>query len=186
MNLVYPYLYPAYGLAYLANELSIAAKAQEWIQTIRAAVFLTALVEDLVSPDPGLHLATNSAILQRHLRDGRRPPQDYRAQVEAPFQDDWIKQWVSLQPTRRKTQMNISSGLFPHQCLQYPGDTAAHEWDSFWNSTRRTVFNMLTGLKQCFPQERLKNPTSLGPMDNAQWSAWVRDVLWALHQLIRM
>ena len=51
MTIVYPYLYPAYGLARLANELSIAVKVQEWNQTIRAAVVLTALVEDLVSPE---------------------------------------------------------------------------------------------------------------------------------------
>ena len=76
--------------------------------------------------------------------------------------------------------------MFPHQCLQYPANTAANEWGSFWNSTRQIVFNMLSGLKQCFPQERPRNQTFLGPMDNAQWYSWVRDVLWTLHQLIRM
>lgn len=49
MPLVYPYLYPAYGLAFLANDLGIGSAVQEWNQTIRAAVLLTAMVEDLVS-----------------------------------------------------------------------------------------------------------------------------------------
>ena len=51
MKLVYPYLYPAYGLAYLANELNVRVKVQEWNQAVRAAVALTAMVEDLVSPE---------------------------------------------------------------------------------------------------------------------------------------
>lgn len=49
MSVIYPYLYPAYGLARLANDLDIGVKVQEWNQTIRAAIVLTAMVEDMVS-----------------------------------------------------------------------------------------------------------------------------------------
>lgn len=76
--------------------------------------------------------------------------------------------------------------MFPHECLQYPGNTAAYEWDTFWKSTREIVFNIMSGLKHSCPQERQTGQTFAGPMDNAQWFSWVRDVLWVLHQLMQM
>ena len=45
---VRPYTYPAYRLAHLADHLKLEAKVQQWNQTIRAAIVLTAMVEDLV------------------------------------------------------------------------------------------------------------------------------------------
>ena len=50
-EIVRPYTYPAYGLAHLADYLNLRVKVPEWNQTIRAALVLTAMVEDLVSLD---------------------------------------------------------------------------------------------------------------------------------------
>lgn len=46
---VWPYLFPAYGLFHLAASLEVGAKVPDWYQLIRAAVMVTAQVEDLVS-----------------------------------------------------------------------------------------------------------------------------------------
>lgn len=75
--------------------------------------------------------------------------------------------------------------MSPHHCVQYPPNTSASDWEPFWASTRETVFDLLLGLKDCFPRE-LTGPAAEGPMTGIQWSAWVHDVLWTLHQLIRM
>ena len=47
--MVLPYLYPAYGLFHLATSLQVGFQIPEWYQLIRAAVVVTAKVEDLVS-----------------------------------------------------------------------------------------------------------------------------------------
>ncbi len=47
--MVWPYLFPAYGLHHLANSLEVDVRVPDWDQLIRAAVILTAKVEDLVS-----------------------------------------------------------------------------------------------------------------------------------------
>ena len=46
---VWPYLFPAYGLFHLAAGLEVGVKVPDWYQLIRAAVVVTAKVEDLVS-----------------------------------------------------------------------------------------------------------------------------------------
>ena len=72
--------------------------------------------------------------------------------------------------------------MSPHDCMQYPQDTLASDWGPFWAFTREVVFDLLSGLKGCFPQ----SPTPGARMDGCQWSRWVYDMLWTLHQLIRM
>ena len=42
-------MFPAYGLARLADSLVVGVKIPEWTQVVRAAIILTARVEDLVS-----------------------------------------------------------------------------------------------------------------------------------------
>lgn len=49
-DIVRPYTYPAYRLAHLANHLRLGVHMQQWNQMIRAALVLTGMVEDLVSP----------------------------------------------------------------------------------------------------------------------------------------
>ena len=48
-KIIRPYMYPAYRLAHLADYLNLGFKVPQWNQTIRAALVLTAMVEDLVS-----------------------------------------------------------------------------------------------------------------------------------------
>ena len=111
---------------------------------------------------------------------------DYKIRRSAPFHVNWVNEWVSIQPLRRRPQKIITSAMFPHQCLQYPEDTTPEEWSCFWCSTRKVVFDVVSGLKHCCPHERSRGHTFDGPMDDTQWATWVRDVLWTFHQLIRM
>lgn len=46
---VYPYMFPAYGLVGLTDSLVVGVKIPDWTQVVRAAIILTARVEDLVS-----------------------------------------------------------------------------------------------------------------------------------------
>ncbi|KAI1782720.1 hypothetical protein LXA43DRAFT_1068339 [Ganoderma leucocontextum] len=165
---VYPYMFPAYGLARLADNLIVGVKVPEWTQVVRAAIILTARVEDL-----------------RHIQGGRRPPQDFVLLVNTGDRETWVSEWVKKQPTQRRRPVIPSQVMRPQDCLQYPQDTSASDWPSFWPSTRKTVFTVLSGLKVCSPYGTIEE-AGVVAMDPCRWSLWIQDVLWTLRQLIRI
>lgn len=61
-NIVLPYTYPAYRLAHLADYLRLGVKVAQWNQAIRAALVLTAMVEDLVSSNFTLTITRLTAL----------------------------------------------------------------------------------------------------------------------------
>ncbi|KAI1787875.1 hypothetical protein LXA43DRAFT_1064046 [Ganoderma leucocontextum] len=166
--MVWPYLFPAYGLLRLATSLEVEVKLPEWYQLIRAAVVVTAKVEDL-----------------RHAREGQRPSPEYNPQKYPSRQEPWVMLWLRLQPTQRRRPVSPQQLMMPEDCLHYPNNTSAADWREFWPKTRETVFMVMLELKACSPCND-QSQVIAETMDPRRWSSWVVDVLWVFRQLLRI
>ncbi|KAI1787855.1 hypothetical protein LXA43DRAFT_1064031 [Ganoderma leucocontextum] len=154
--------------ARLATSLEVEVKLPEWYQLIRAAVVVTAKVEDL-----------------RHAREGQRPSPEYNLQKYPSRQEPWVMLWLRLQPTQRRRLVSPQQLMMPEDCLHYPNNTSAADWREFWPKTRETVFMVMLELKACSPCND-QSQVIAETMDPRRWSSWVVDVLWVFRQLLRI
>ncbi|PIL32276.1 hypothetical protein GSI_05521 [Ganoderma sinense ZZ0214-1] len=158
--MVLPYLFPAYGLLQLATSLEVGSSLPEWYQLIRAAVVVTAKVEDL-----------------RHARERQRPTQEFNPLAYHGGREPWVMLWLRLQPTQRRRPVALQKHMEPKDCLHYPNNTSAADWREFWPRTRETIFTVMLELRACSPFNH-QDQAIAETMDSRRWSSWVVDVLW--------
>ena len=94
---------------------------------------------------------------------------------------EWINEWVELQPLSRFRGAQ-SSVAHPSELLS-PDDTDPSDWALFWMHTRQVVFGVLIGFRMCSPH--LAGP-AVQPctMEQEKWAAWRDDILWVFGQLL--
>ncbi|PIL32287.1 hypothetical protein GSI_05532 [Ganoderma sinense ZZ0214-1] len=166
--MVLPYLFPAYGLLQLATSLEVGSSLPEWYQLIRAAVVVTAKVEDL-----------------RHARERQRPTQEFNPLAYHGGREPWVMLWLRLQPTQRRRPVALQKYMEPKDCLHYPNNTSAADWREFWPRTRETIFTVMLELRACSPFNH-QDQAIAETMDSRRWSSWVVDMLWVFRQLLRI
>ncbi|KAI0689629.1 hypothetical protein C8T65DRAFT_746109 [Cerioporus squamosus] len=147
----------------IVRNLYLPPSITSWQQVVRAAVLFTGTVEK--------------------WEPARRPDDScgtHAQNLDYPSGDDWIRYWLDLQPLSRFDRP-LEDITDPHTLLK--PTSQPEDWLLFWIRTRTVVMGTLFGLKASSPYSTSNSQINVLPPD--RWNAWVGDVTWVLHELLR-